>query len=46
MLNRAIFAAFQTSKLLPGNRNSGTGLDTSTYTGASNQDWDLFATVP
>ncbi len=29
-----------------GNKNSGAGLDTSTYTGASNQDWDLFATVP
>jgi hypothetical protein len=29
-----------------GNKNSGTGLDTSAYTGASNQDWDLFATVP
>jgi hypothetical protein len=29
-----------------GNRSSGTGLDTSTYTGASNQDWDLFAIVP
>jgi hypothetical protein len=43
LINKSSSDALETPS---GNKNSGTGLDTSTYTGASNQDWDLFATVP
>ncbi len=43
LINKSSSDALETPS---GNKSSGTGLDTSTYTGASNQDWDLFATVP
>ena len=43
LINKSSSDALETPA---GNRNSGTGLDTSTYGGTSNQDWDLFATVP
>jgi hypothetical protein len=43
LINKSSSDALETP---PGNRTSGTGLDTSTYVGTSNQDWDLFATVP
>jgi hypothetical protein len=43
LINKSSSDALETPS---GNKNSGTGLDTSTYTGTSNQDWDLFATVP
>jgi hypothetical protein len=43
LVNKSSSDALETP---PGNKSSGTGLDTSTYTGASNQDWDLFAVVP
>jgi hypothetical protein len=43
LINKSSSDALETPS---GNKNTGAGLDTSTYTGASNQDWDLFATVP
>lgn len=42
LINKSSSDALET---LSGNKSSGTGLDTSTYNGTSNQDWDLFAVV-
>jgi hypothetical protein len=43
VINKSSADALETPS---GNKASGTSLNTSTYTGMSNQDWDIFAQVP